>query len=310
MTSLHQTKRPEPLDLAAIRANHPLPGVVGVVTKLTRAGNEMKACCPFHGEKTPSFTIFDGGRRYHCFGCGASGDVLDFVQALHGVGLRDAANMLTAGDMPTVSMPALPVNDDADKIAEARAVWDASQPIGGTLAADYLAARGITIALPDALRFASLPYGRWGRDHPCMVAASTLSDGSIIGVQRTYLRPDGRGKADLPNPRLGLGRLAGGAVRLTDPARSIIITEGTEDALSLMQMAGRSAWAALGTTNLARVELPFMTEDVVIGADADEPGEVAAQAALQAYADKGCRVKIIRPLPPHKDFNSELQEAR
>lgn len=306
---LPRFKQRAPLDLDAIRMSHPLTEVVAGHVKLQRAGNEYKACCPFHGEKTPSFTIFSSGLRFHCFGCSASGDVLDFVQALHGVGLRDAADLLTGGDMPVVSMPALPVADDSDKIAEARAVWDGAQPIGGTLAETYLRSRAISILLPDALRFASLPYGKWGREHPCMVAASTTSDGTVIGVQRTFLRPDGAGKADLPNPRLSLGRLAGGAVRLTDPARSIILAEGTEDALSLMQLLGHAAWAALGTTNLGRVDLPFMTEDVVIGADADEPGEQAAQAAARAYAEKGCRVRIMRPQSPHKDFNSELQEG-
>ena len=79
------------LDLDAIRAAHPLPGVVGAVVKLHRAGNEWKACCPFHADRSPSFTIYSGGTRYQCFGCGASGDVFDFLQRLHGVGLREAA---------------------------------------------------------------------------------------------------------------------------------------------------------------------------------------------------------------------------
>ena len=59
------------LNLDAIRAANPLPSVAAGVVKLKRAGREWKACCPFHSEKTPSFTIYSGGRRFMCFGCGA-----------------------------------------------------------------------------------------------------------------------------------------------------------------------------------------------------------------------------------------------
>lgn len=62
------------LDLDAIREAHPLPVVAGAVIKLKRAGNELVGCCPFHPDKSPSFTVFNGGRRYHCFGCSADGD--------------------------------------------------------------------------------------------------------------------------------------------------------------------------------------------------------------------------------------------
>jgi DNA primase len=59
-------------------------------------------CCPFHDDPTPSFTIYDGGQRFHCFGCEASGDVLDLVQRIAGVGLVEAARMLGAGEGPAV----------------------------------------------------------------------------------------------------------------------------------------------------------------------------------------------------------------
>ena len=67
------------MNLEEIRAANPLPSVAGGVVKLKRAGGEWKACCPFHSEKTPSFTIYGNGRRFMCFGCGAEGDVFDFV---------------------------------------------------------------------------------------------------------------------------------------------------------------------------------------------------------------------------------------
>lgn len=59
-----------------------------------RAGRNAMVCCPFHNDKTPSMKL---DHRYHCFGCGADGDVIDFVAALYGLGKREAAVKL-AGD--------------------------------------------------------------------------------------------------------------------------------------------------------------------------------------------------------------------
>ena len=53
-----------------------------------RVGRNGMACCPFHNDRTPSMKV---DSRYYCFGCGASGDVIDFAASLHGLGKRDAA---------------------------------------------------------------------------------------------------------------------------------------------------------------------------------------------------------------------------
>ena len=53
--------------------------VVGRRTELKKAGREFKACCPFHDEKTPSFTVSPGKGFYHCFGCGAHGTAVGFL---------------------------------------------------------------------------------------------------------------------------------------------------------------------------------------------------------------------------------------
>ncbi len=53
--------------------------VIGSRVPLKKAGREWKACCPFHGEKTPSFTVSQQKQFYHCFGCGAHGTALTFL---------------------------------------------------------------------------------------------------------------------------------------------------------------------------------------------------------------------------------------
>ncbi|MCD8497835.1 MAG: CHC2 zinc finger domain-containing protein [Alphaproteobacteria bacterium] len=64
--------------------------------RITRAGREFKACCPFHKEKTPSFTINDAKGFYYCFGCGAKGDVLNFVMKHDNLDFRPAVELLAA----------------------------------------------------------------------------------------------------------------------------------------------------------------------------------------------------------------------
>ena len=58
---------------------------------LTRKGNEFLGICPFHDEKTPSFTVNDAKRFYHCFGCSAHGDAIRFVSETGGISYKEAA---------------------------------------------------------------------------------------------------------------------------------------------------------------------------------------------------------------------------
>jgi DNA primase len=64
--------------------------VVGAQLKLERAGKEYRACCPFHSEKTPSFTVNSQKRFFHCFGCGKHGNAIDFLMQHSGLGFREA----------------------------------------------------------------------------------------------------------------------------------------------------------------------------------------------------------------------------
>ncbi len=70
--------------------------IIGSRIQLKKAGRDFKACCPFHGEKTPSFTVSPAKGFYHCFGCGAHGTALGFLMEydrLEFVGIM----MLSAG---------------------------------------------------------------------------------------------------------------------------------------------------------------------------------------------------------------------
>ncbi|MDQ2765090.1 MAG: toprim domain-containing protein, partial [Pseudomonadota bacterium] len=196
----------------------------------------------------------------------------------------------------------------ADWSKAALSIWNEATQIQGTPAAVYLRSRGITIDLPQTLRFARLRYPQEQGRRPALVAAVCAPNGDLTGIQRTFLNDDGR-KADVPEVKLSLGRVAGGAIQLGPPVASLIVTEGLEDGLTLAQALGRSVWVSAGTSMLPRMELADVTRAVVIGADGDAPGEAAANKAAHAFAAVGRKVRIMRPSTGYKDFNAELMEA-
>src|SRR5260370_35601182 len=85
-----------PAWLDELRSRTLLSALIGRSVKLQRAGREWKACCPFHNEKTPSFTVNDDKGFYHCFGCGAHGDAIRFLTDQRGMPFMDAVKELAA----------------------------------------------------------------------------------------------------------------------------------------------------------------------------------------------------------------------
>jgi DNA primase len=314
--------------VAGIRDRFPLSGVASKAgVKLHRAGNELKACCPFHADRTPSFTIYADDRRAHCFGCGWSGDVLDFVQQAYGVKLPGAIEMLDGGALRELEQQRAPAKPKADMRPVAQRIVKGSVPIEGTPAAAYLRSRGITMDLPHTLRFARLaPPQIEGNGLlaangpgllPTLVAIVTNPAGELVGLQRTYLTEDGRKAATKatdtdrkPKVKYSLGNVIGGSVQLGPPSASMLVTEGLEDGLTLHQALGRSVWVAAGTSMMPQMTFAPVTRAIVIGADGDDAGEVAAAKAAAAFAQAGLATRIMRPKPGYKDFNAELMGVR
>jgi len=94
-----------PRYLDELRNRLPISDVIGKRMKLTRAGRELKGCCPFHKEKTPSFTVNDDKQFYHCFGCGAHGDIIGFVMEHDNLSFIDAVEMLSSEAGMTMPKP-------------------------------------------------------------------------------------------------------------------------------------------------------------------------------------------------------------
>ncbi len=85
-----------PAFMDELRARLPLSEIVGKRMRLVRAGREFKGCCPFHKEKTPSFYVNDEKQFYHCFGCGAHGDIIGFVMRHDHLSFPEAVEALAA----------------------------------------------------------------------------------------------------------------------------------------------------------------------------------------------------------------------
>jgi DNA primase len=227
----------------------------------------------------------------------------------------EAVERLCEAGMQTMRSDRLPdpreSQDVANKQAIARAIWQASVPIGGSLAEDYLrGCRGISIKLPDCLRFhPALPVGQSGPGRlPALVAAVVDLADTVVAIQRTFLLPDGSGKARIDQAKRALGPVGLGAVCLAGPAPIIGIAEGIETGLSAMELFSVPVWCALGS-NLARVALPASTDRIVVFADRGEVGERAATLACTALRLQGRTVAVRYP-NAGKDFNDELRRRR
>ena len=80
--------------IETIRDHNEISEVIGSYVQLKRAGNSLKACCPFHKEKTPSFHVNASRQSFHCFGCGAGGDVFNFMMRYENLDFMAAAKRL------------------------------------------------------------------------------------------------------------------------------------------------------------------------------------------------------------------------
>ncbi len=146
-----QVKLPDSF-LEELRARTPLGALIGRTVKLARSGRQLKGCCPFHAEKTPSFYVYDDG--YHCFGCGAHGDAIGFVMATRGASFMDAVQSLAAEAGLEIPRPEPSADAAERRRLDLQAVLDAAgasyakrlASAEGAMAREYLARRGITVA--------------------------------------------------------------------------------------------------------------------------------------------------------------------
>jgi putative DNA primase/helicase len=285
----------------------------GVVKALGghRAGRDWMARCPAHNDREPSLAIREGRDGRVLLKCHAGCSQFQVIGALRdrGIWTPGVASGSTRQVVTPVAQPVEEPGDNLKRSAQTLWLWDECVGARGTLAEVYLRSRGLSLPVPDDIRFHPGLKHRSGTIWPAMVALVRDGDGQGVAIHRTFLAKDGLSKAPVSPAKMMLGPTRGGAVRLGAASTTLAIGEGIETTLSVMQSTGMPGWAALSTSGMKSLVLPASIREVVVLADADQPGEIAAQEAALRWSREGCRVRIARPQAGCKDFNDMLRPA-
>jgi putative DNA primase/helicase len=247
------------------------------------------------------------------------GGPISAIEASTGLSGRDL--IIEAADIagvqpgaPARQTPAAKPAPKRDAARDIAHILSLALPVAGTSAADYLVGRGLAIpADADLLFHSDLTHWETKTGYPALLGQVRDRSGEVIGLHRTYLS-QGAGavrKAPVAKPKMMLGRIAGGAVRLgpVGPDGRVGLCEGIETGLAVMTARpDLPVWATLSTSGLEQVELPPAATRVVILADNDASGAGlrAADAAARRLRAQGRDVAIAVPPEEGQDFNDLL----
>ena len=150
--------------IAEIKSRLDVVDVVGQKVSLKKAGQTFKGLCPFHGEKTPSFVVFPDKGNYHCFGCGANGDIFTFLMKTENLDFAEALRTLAARAgvelKPRLSEDAAQAHrNQLSALLEQAALFfqQALRRPEAQAARDYLAGRGLSATTIDQFRLGWAP---------------------------------------------------------------------------------------------------------------------------------------------------------
>jgi DNA primase len=190
-----------PEDISAVRSASDLVALVSERVALRRSGSRLVGLCPFHNENTPSFSVNGPDGRYYCFGCHASGDVVDYVRQIQQLGFQDAVEYLadrfgvTLSGKGTDSADRRRHHQMRDALVAAIDYYHSNllDPALGEGARDYLADRGV--GLDEIERFSlGLALGSFDglcravKEPPSILVASGLAFRNRAGRTQDFLR--------------------------------------------------------------------------------------------------------------------------
>ena len=286
---------------------------------LKKAGQNYQACCPFHSEKTPSFTVSPTKQFYHCFGCGAHGTALGFLMEYEHMGFPDAVAALAQD----VGLPMPESAQEPDRPRPPPALWDALEQAAQFYrqqlkqtprAIDYLKRRGLTGAIAARYGIGYAPDGSPLKQVFSDYAADALAASGLVidGDRGRYDRFRDRIMFPIKNVKgqiVGFGGRVLGAGEpkyLNSPetplfhkgselyglfearaaiktAGRVIVVEGYMDVVALAQHGVEFAVAALGTatTPIHARTLLRHSDRLIFAFDGDKAGRKAAWRALE-----------------------------
>ena len=329
---------PSPADLSAMLAQHAEHVCRTYLPNGTRSGSHWLVG-DTSGQPGRSLAVRikgDAARlgRWTDYETGEFGDLLDIIRHSKGYtdlgpAMAEARRLLgiryepgrrsprpCAATPPPASTPPYPLEPDSRAPDEpnarnARLIWDSSSPLTGTLGERYLRSRSIDSAAFEALRFhPALEHHGAGQvtQWPAIVAALTDLEGKVVGVHRTWLSPDGRAKADLPDARkmLGYSRGAGVRFRTNTDFKDLVAGEGIETVLSLLHALPDCAGiGTLSASLMPTVDIPTVPGRILIATDRDCAGYRGALQLQQNLMSQD-RPSIL-VFPKDNDFNDDLK---
>ena len=236
----------------------------------------------------------------------SGGDVVSLLAARDGIGQVDAAGRLAAlllvpmhvADEGSRKPHRLTIDQEerrheAVRIEIAARIWREAVPAGGTPVETYLIGRGLPIPDGCDLRFhPTCPIGP--EKGPAMVGLfRDVTSNDPCGIHRTFLKPDGSGKAGLPGgDKLMLGRSRGACIKLSpdeDVDLGLGIAEGIETGLAVLNAGWAPVWATGSARGIEAFPVLSGIECLTIFADAGEPECARPGAALNAGRQPGAR---------------------
>ena len=272
------------------------------------------APCPMCGGRD-RFKFFDTDRNgtWFCRQCSPEGGAgADLVMRFHGRAFRDAAKLIEqhVGALVAYAKP----KPSPDPRPRLRKLWaDAKPTAQGDIVDAYLRSRGVGLDVyPNTIRTA--PSLRYYDDDststfPAMLAVVHDLTGKPVTIHRTYIAPDGSGKAPVEKPRkIACRHGKSPHVRLAPVMPTMGIAEGIESALSAMKLFRTPTWSALSTYGIETFEPPAEIERLIVFADNDANGAGQKAAyALAARLSGRVVVEVKFPKEPGADWNDALR---
>ena len=266
--------------------------------------------CPLCGYCNAFSIVFKQDKTLlYCHACNAP--FQDFKHHFEGIGLWQRNKNTPVAIAKPAKVAEVKPNGLLSRNAStySNTLWLQALPIHNTQGERYLKTRGINpTGYADSLRFhPALKHTPSEEYFPAIIAKISTVSGEFTGVHRTYLAPDGLGKAPVTPNKMMLGASKGGTVQLNPfTGNTLAVTEGIETGLSVLQATGIPTWATLSTAGMQTMILPPLLSTLIICADHDEAGIKAATALCDRATQHGIAVKLAIPPTYGTDFNDLL----
>lgn len=280
----------------------------------TRQGRGWVCFCPAHDNtRTPALSLDIGNNGGLLVSCHAGCSGVAVLDALRGRGLIEGREH---GGGARVDQAEIDRRNRDRKAKENRtrglalSLFSEAQPGERSPVAVYLReARGIPLdVIPPSLRFHPAIKHPSGVSLPAMVALVENVRGEGMGIHRTYLLPDGSGKAEVEPAKAMLGTTRGGMVRFWRDRETLAVGEGIESSLSFAVSTGISTVATLSTSNMKALELPSLplASILIAACDNDAAGMLAGRALVSRAESEGRAARAVCPPDEGEDFNDLL----